>query len=88
MHLIYFYVIITLLLVVVVVHVLLLLLVVVVLIRRSGLFLFILSNVITHSQLMDLFKMRAGVLEPRILSVERDGGVVYSWRVSLALVSL
>ncbi|XP_052411935.1 gamma-secretase-activating protein-like [Carassius gibelio] len=24
--------------------------------------------------------MCAGVLEPRILSVERDGGIVYSWR--------
>lgn len=32
--------------------------------------------------MMYLFKMCAGVLEPRILSVERDGGVVYSWRVS------
>lgn len=42
----------------------------------------------THShKLMYLFKMCAGVLEPRILSVERDGGVVYSWRVSLALVT-
>lgn len=37
---------------------------------------------------MYLFKMCAGVLEPRILSVERDGGVVYSWRVSSLCVTL
>lgn len=35
-----------------------------------------------------LFFFCAGVLEPRILNVERYGVVLYSWRVSLPLVSL
>lgn len=59
----------------------------VLLIRRRGHAVIVYISVYTSHELIYLFIMCAGVLEPRILSVERDGGVVYSWRVSLTLVS-